>query len=147
MNIDNLVKEFDVLIKESTELQLVSQWLRANQVAIEADLPINLPDLTLNEITASVTEFQYRLNLPEETINLLQFFLTKRSLLFEAISNKYMKDLPYKVCSTQILFCPNNIQQITFDDIIQVVKNVQKFLEQLVCLKIIMIVVDISIAA
>jgi hypothetical protein len=89
--------EFDTIMNDSRELQLVAQWLRAIQVPIEVELPHDLESRTLDGLKAVITEFQEGLGLPEETLKSLRFFIPRKSMLFEAIATKYLKQMEYDV--------------------------------------------------
>lgn len=92
-----LLKDFDDVLEESKELQVVAQWLRIINVQIEVELPHDLETKTLNDLKIAVSEYQDGMGLREETLNVLRFFLARKSMLFEAIALKYIKDLQYTV--------------------------------------------------
>jgi hypothetical protein len=95
----DLLRDFDGILDESKELLLVAQWLRIIRVPFDAELPQGLDTLPLNELKIAVSNFQDSMRLPDETFNLLRFFLTRKSMLFEAIASKYIKQLKYDVCT------------------------------------------------
>lgn len=95
-----LLKDFDEILEECKELQLVVQWLRVINVEVVAELPHNREAMALNDLRIAVDDFQLNIGLKEETLTIVRFFLSKKSMLFEAIALKYIKQLQYEVRNT-----------------------------------------------
>jgi hypothetical protein len=89
-NIQEYSTEFKLKKQQCKELSLVRLWLLDMNTSFKIP-SINAEDntLTLLELDAQICHFRQHVNLKEEDINALIFFLSKKSSLFETISQKY----------------------------------------------------------
>ncbi len=98
--INELLEDFDATLRSVQELRVVGQWLRAVQV-LQGDtsaLTQNLDNKTMQELELLSLTLKGKMDLQEQTLDVLRFFLTSKSLLFEAITAKFSKS--YKVATS-----------------------------------------------
>jgi hypothetical protein len=93
-NIQEFATDFMQKKQRCKELSLVRLWLQAMNTSFEIPR-INAEDntITLLQLDTQITQFIQQVNLNEQDINTLIFFLSKKSSLFETISQKYKQQL------------------------------------------------------
>lgn len=89
-----MVKRHKAATKEVPELRLVHQWLISRNVSITytPDLPPDsqLSTLPLCEIASCIETFKMVIGVGEDVLNLLKFFLRKKSVLFDSRSRQFI---------------------------------------------------------
>jgi hypothetical protein len=105
------VKQFAEWKQKLKELALIKQWLQS--LNVEMKVP-EVPDdngIELWQLEALVSDFSDDIELRQDAINTLAFFLLRKSSLFEAISQQYRRKLNKK--SMDMKDIGNLVQEVT----------------------------------
>ena len=110
-------KQFVELKQRLRELALIKQWLQSLNVEMKFPQIPEDNDIELWQLEALVSDLTDDIELKQEAINTLAFFLLRKSSLFEAISQQYRRKL--------------NKNSMNMKDIENLVQEVIVFLEKI----------------
>ena len=93
--IQEFSKNFLYLHQKLKELYLIKNWLQTLNVLLEVPIikETDLATIQLWQLESLVIEYSEAIQLSDIAIKTLAFFLTKKSSLFEAISQKYRETI------------------------------------------------------